>query len=241
MPDAPDWYTYRLQSPRHVVGDVGELAARLGSPDVFDRQGDVIFYDRFQHGLSAWRTTVAGAGAALKASVDNAQWPGLCVQGETPSDGGLFLFMTRNFACLDTERVGLEVAINPEDLNDYFLFDIAYDNTEIKYTGRLKVDQSNTRLQVQDETGGYQTFDAAAGPFYGTGYYANYKLVIDLSTGLYARVLWNQTIYDVSEYQLYPGTPGSTPYLAVNLWMFGNNGENDTVRLGHVIVTAAEP
>jgi len=241
MPDAPDWYNYRPSSSRHVLGDIGELAARLGSPDVYDRQGDVLWYDRFQHGASAWLAVVGGTGAELKPSADNTFWPGFCLKAVTPSNGANQVYMQHFLPCLDTERVGLEVSLNPETLCKYFQLDIYYDNTDISYLGRLRIDVENNELQVLDEAGAYQAFVTGLEPFYGTAIYTTFKMVIDLKEGTYARVMRNQSTYDVSDYQLYPNAPGATPYLEVELWLRGTSGENDVVNLGHVIVTAAEP
>lgn len=56
----PDWGEY---SPQEVVSkllDNAELAARLGSPVLFDRRGTVIFMDDFNCGVNHWDTVTKG-------------------------------------------------------------------------------------------------------------------------------------------------------------------------------------
>ena len=51
---APDWFGTTPQGMVHRVADLAELAARLGSPDVFDRRGNVLFMDSFENGQNNW-------------------------------------------------------------------------------------------------------------------------------------------------------------------------------------------
>jgi len=48
---APDWWGTEQTSTVHLVQDVGELAARLGSIVTFDRRGNVIWLTSFEDGL----------------------------------------------------------------------------------------------------------------------------------------------------------------------------------------------
>ncbi len=51
MADAPDYFIYNQYSSKVAMIDQGELAVRLGSLDVYDRRGKVIWwYDPVQHG-----------------------------------------------------------------------------------------------------------------------------------------------------------------------------------------------
>lgn len=43
----------------HAVADLGELAARLGSIDTFDRRGDIVWYDDFEALFNKWAPIVA--------------------------------------------------------------------------------------------------------------------------------------------------------------------------------------
>lgn len=46
------------------VQDMGELAVRLWSPDLYDRRGNVLFMDSFEAGIMKWDGVGVGAGAA---------------------------------------------------------------------------------------------------------------------------------------------------------------------------------
>lgn len=58
----PDWGLVGPKQTIYGLDDVGEAAARLGSPVIWDRRGDVVLMDSFEHGTCQSATTVFGAG-----------------------------------------------------------------------------------------------------------------------------------------------------------------------------------
>jgi len=58
----PDWWGGAPKSTTYALGDMAELAVRLGSIVSFDRRGDVIWLDSFNNGLAGWLSDVAGTG-----------------------------------------------------------------------------------------------------------------------------------------------------------------------------------
>jgi len=75
---APDWSKYRRDAATFSVEDLAEHAARLGSIDVFDRRGDVLFLENFEHGLGAWATGALGAGDSVAISPAWSRSGGYC-------------------------------------------------------------------------------------------------------------------------------------------------------------------
>ena len=55
--DYPDFGITDTVQAKSIITDMGELAARLGAPNVFDRLGSIVWYDDFQYGLSRWTAT----------------------------------------------------------------------------------------------------------------------------------------------------------------------------------------
>jgi len=50
----PDWGEYSPQGEVSKSLDLAEIAVRLGSPVIYDRNGTVLFMDTFQYGLIRW-------------------------------------------------------------------------------------------------------------------------------------------------------------------------------------------
>ena len=64
--DMPDDYIYLPGSGKSTLGDMGELASRLGSPVTYDRRGSVYWYDTFESGISGYFIGLSGAGASIR-------------------------------------------------------------------------------------------------------------------------------------------------------------------------------
>ncbi len=62
----PDWAGTAAQSITAPVADMGELAARLKSVDVYDRRGNVILADNFDGGAQTWQFVNSGAGETIQ-------------------------------------------------------------------------------------------------------------------------------------------------------------------------------
>src|SRR3989304_7205960 len=63
--DMPDDYPWLVGGRRSLLLDQAELAARIGSFNVYDRRGQVIWFDHFQSGIAPWLRFEHGTGAAV--------------------------------------------------------------------------------------------------------------------------------------------------------------------------------
>ena len=73
-----------------------ELAARLGSPDTFDRRGDVLWMDDFESGLK-WRTSLLGTGSLIDLTATMAASGGKCCRLVTGSANNDYAYLLRHF------------------------------------------------------------------------------------------------------------------------------------------------
>jgi len=83
----PDYGMYTLANTIYRLTDMGELAARLGSINTYDRRGDVIFLDSFESGLTAWSPSSACTGSDLVQSAKHARSGGFSAKFVCGSDG----------------------------------------------------------------------------------------------------------------------------------------------------------
>lgn len=191
--------------------DIGELAARLGSIDTFDRRGNVIDLDDFESPILTWHTAASSTGMVRHTSIQ--AWSGaqsvqlLC--GILVDD---YAQMNKRFSSLAPGKVGMEVHWRldnwggPGNDADYYFrllhsrvdgtadyhFQIRYDRT----LGRWYfLTDKNTEAPILE-----QSMGDAWQPF---------KLVIDTTTGKYERVILSAQEIDMSEYGGYVTTPAS--------------------------------
>lgn len=238
--DQPDNYPWMPGSERSVLADLGELAVRLGSPVVWSRSGEVIWYETFSHGLATFRFTATGNSTA-KPDVDYTLYGGFCLKLTADAASFPQCILDRMFTPTDVGRWGLEVAIAFFDDYDSFWFNfIRFDATN-KHQAGIKLDQDASELQYRDDANAWQKITTLPETQFGLGAYHFIKLVADYDDDLYSHVIFQNTRYDLSDYGLYVATNSAGPYNAIEMVFQGRDGETDVARLGLVILTSNEP
>ena len=53
-----DFGQYAVKEVSASISDMGEVAARLGSIDIYDKRGDVVFFDNFEGAFLRWNRSV---------------------------------------------------------------------------------------------------------------------------------------------------------------------------------------
>lgn len=222
--DLPDWGALSAQQVVYEITDLGELAARLGSIDTFDRRGDVIWMDDFECGLKAWRVfggtadlsrsrALSGCYSArlVDASVTHEEpYPVLTPMGVEMTFSGLgsvtwvqFRMDLYDGANLSSAWVRWQSAGTLEILGPF--------GTWVQVATGVEFDDEPTR------------FD-------------HWKLVVNWDAGRYERLLVNSTTYVLTSYGFYVSVDTSTPRLSIDVHTSGG-----TVYLDNVILTYNEP
>jgi len=67
------------------------------------------------------------------------------------------------------------------------------------------------------------------------------KIIADLTTGKYDKLLLNATEIDLSAITMYSGADATAPHISWLIWFHGRNAVNDVIYLDNVFITAAEP
>jgi len=99
----------------HTSTDIAELAARLGSPDTFDRRGNVLWYDDFEGGVEKWTYVTDGVGGGLEWSAESSKTGRFSAKLKTPPNDASYGQMRCRIAYPQTSRVGLEIAFSIPD------------------------------------------------------------------------------------------------------------------------------
>ena len=237
----PDWYNIKKQGAVSALGDLGELAVRLGSIVSFDRRGDVVWLDGFEEGKNKWVATTWGTGAAVGLDQNyarNGYWSLKLTAGK---NGLARADVYRKLPRPIMSKMGFEVsfAFDTNLDNIRLLFDL-YDGAYL-HEPLATYDYANTRLRVRDEGGDWQ--DVATGVDVYESYYPFWtmKLVVDFAKQKYVRLIFNETEYDLSAYSyLYTEDTGN-PLLRPGVQNNGIAAANAIVYLDDVIITQNEP
>ena len=195
---APDWFGAHPQGLVHRISDMAELAARLGSPDVFDRRGNVMFMCSFENGASGWTFLPSGGVAAGYPSANTVRGGALCLNVFTDALAGAGSIWYRFIPLPMISRFGVEIAFGlPTDVRDVLLSIWVFTGTVWStYTTRWR--QSTGVLSVLNAAGAWETV-ASPGPLR-TSNTAGYvlKMVADPMNLRYVRIVFNAQSYDAS-------------------------------------------
>lgn len=237
----PDFDITNAQTTTYQVTDLGELAARLGSIDTFDRRGDIIWLDDFEIAPLKWQVSGTGIGNTQARDATSAHNGGWCCMLITGNAAGNTASMYKILPIYDDQRVGFEASIETStDLRTIDMPMVWYDGTT-KMQGTVRIDVVNSKLQLYNSAGAY--VDVATGIYLvpATACYHMIKGVVDYKTGKYVRIMVDGITYDVSAYSLRTTAVAMGPYLRLDVIVTNNAVFNRGINVDDVIVTINEP
>lgn len=237
----PDWGAAAPTATIATVDDLGELAARLGSPVTFDRRGNVVYIDQMQWGIESWvQTNISGTGA-IAWSADRYLSHGKSLS-IAPTNGTVSqIEAARYYPTLRPGQVGVELALSWGDLADQttlILIPAASEFPRRSYSLRLS---GAGVLQYQANGGGWVNLAsnsdlvvAAAGRWHFV------KLVVDTTNHKWVRLIYDNTEYDLSSIVAAEGVFSTVgPLIAIR--SLSEAPSNGIVYVDNVIFTQNEP
>lgn len=236
----PDWSNVRREVSYILREDLAELAARLGSIDVFDRRGYVIWWDDFRHGMGAWSTTLDGTGAAAALSASGPKWPPFCLKLTGGSNSDRSAKITRDFGPATAGGMGLEVSI--DFLSDFFDFrlELELDNDVAYYLPSIKFSSDTDKIYYFADTGFWLELDDLPLMYHTFSGYHNLKLVVDFDTGYYIRFLLDDVEYDLSDFAIYNTPTFGNYHLRAMIYFRSKDGQNNSCYVDGVMITRDE-
>lgn len=217
-----------------------ELAARLGSPVVYDQDGRVQLIETFEQGLSQWLLSQSGLGADAVITPEYFHNGGYSVKmtGGRTLEGRIQI--SHSQGSFPRGKIGLAVAYSaPAPIDRIELELRVYDGTTRHYV-RLKLDDVNNKLFVYDDTPDWQEVgDANIYTYYAYRFHF-VKITADVLTDTYGELRYNQQEIDVSAYSLHTEDSNMPPRMDILLWVYSNAGDNNVVYMDDVILTVEE-
>ena len=242
-------YFVRTQSPLGMyLGGEGisreEQAARGGSIDVYDRRGEVIWYDDFEDGLMHWDTELSGTGAAVGLSVATALRGSTALRMTTGSDASVYAGVTRPIAVPKfVNAFGIESSWSCDaDVTEaIFLLD-AYTGSLVLHWGVRSVIATG---QTSILTGAATWTNVDTGTIYPVftdiKHFIQFKFVIDPVTLAYKRFLVAQLDIPVAPYTGYYGASAAYGHLQLTGRAIGVAASNAVAYADNFILTQNEP
>jgi hypothetical protein len=225
-----------------------ELAARLGSPDVYDRLGDVLLIDSFEHGDNPWLLTLGAAGSAGGLTAASSRSGGYAYQLDTASTLNDSVTISRLVAPHTLRRFGIEASFTvPSALDDgapqasvLFVQLQVFDGATV-HRGSARLTLTAGQMAVESTGAAYQDTGAALAIYSRSMAYHTLKFVIDVQTDLYARLRLDSTSFAVSTVALATAVSATRPLIQAILTLQTSAAAVASNRWDDVILTQNEP
>lgn len=199
----------------HPVTDWGELALRLNSPNAYQRSGNVVLMDNFEHGLEKWSSLVIGGSGSFDLSQDSAKTGFYSGKIITDTYFPTIVRIQRGVGLLNLGRLGLEISLASPDRNfilDAYLYLLSGSRW---YQAGLRVNCYTNRLYLFDPDVNWVLVDSAIGAKWSGYIYNTIKLVADFSLARYAHLFFNERSYNVSDQAFFNVASSALPYVAM--------------------------
>jgi len=236
----PDFWGVNPRTTTHAVGDVGELAVRLGCGDIYDRRGNVIYITSFENGLSGWLTgsgggnsdvyyvvhpTKTGHGAVLFSldAVSNA-WANIYRSMQYPVLGGVGMEFSFAFSAY---------------LEDIFVKVDQYSESSGCHWG-ARYYHPDGKVQIYGSGGGWIDVATIGQLSSELTVFHTMKIVADTLMAKYVRLMIDDHCYDISNEDILTTNWPVPSYVKIQITAH-NQGDNPVeVRIDDVIFTQNE-
>ena len=239
--ETPDWGVLSSQVTVFPMNDLGELAVRLGSIVTFDRRGDVIMLEDFEHGLNRWSLNVAGGASAIDLSTAWHRSGDFSCRLVAVTNGLTATQMLRALALPVLSRLGLEWSFNlPDVIGDLSLRLNLYDGINVT-DFRVRWRDGDNDLQYWSSAGAWVTFATNVDLSTTNVAVHTAKLVVDGPNAQYSRFLLDNNVYSLANIAGRQTAAAALTRFDVIFELIADAGETRTAYLDDVIATQNEP
>lgn len=237
----PDWGLIAVGTLGYSLDDLAELAARLDSPVIYDRRGQVVLLDSFEHGLGLCLPVAIAAGDAYALRDDASRHGSVSLQFQMAGaamSGGTVTWIV---PILGLPRCGIEISFGYSQHVATVQWSMQYYDGLQQHQAFVAYIVATGALQYLDHTGAFQTFGAVT-PFYVSDQPTHTaKLVADFDTHYYMRFLLDQSVYDLTPYAVRSTVSIVGPRLEAGFATSGDLGQDSRSTVDRCILTQNEP
>lgn len=237
----PDFGLYTATPVASGISDPGEAAARLGGINIYDRRGWTVWMDDFESPSLNWFATFGVPGE--KPVLSTAQkWMGAqsvyfsCPAGAAPEST-----LYRYFPLIKQGKFGIEFWLSGYTLTTAYFFlglDI-YDGVD-NILAEMKIDLETNIISINTAAGwkavATGSFETAITPLF-----IPVKLVVDMDTNKYVRLLVGATEFDISTHSMIDFGDTTKEYFQCLFRLYGDADGDMYAWLDNFILTQNEP
>jgi len=237
----PDYTTkYKMVKVFSQI-DSGELAARLGSINTFDRRGNIVWMDDFEDTATKWGYSLTGGRGSIVTSNARAWTGDQSMQIVTGAQVDDMALMEKYFSLLSDTRLGLELRVTRTGSNSMFYMGLYGDNGTNQYNGTLRWNWSNGHVDYRDSGGGWPNLKDDVLMDITDEHWLPLKVVIDWDNLEYVRALVEDQEYDLTGEALSFGATSGNRFILIWIWLIVSGAVSKDCWIDNVILTQNEP
>lgn len=237
----PDYTTkYRMAT---VFGQIdnSELAARIGSVNTFDRRGNVVFIDDFEGSTLFWESATSGTDADVSIVADRGKLGSQSCK-LTAGDGATGqAYIYRLLGAQVLGKLGIESSFTIDSDTTRVDLELRYYDGINYHSGMVRYVKASDKFQIWDTTLGYvDVLTSYSLDFLNTAFHTM-KLVIDIDTKKYVRLLVNNQSIDLSAYTLKEYADATKTSIRFGIYHVSAEASAAPIWVDNIIITQNEP
>jgi hypothetical protein len=225
----------------HALFDLGELAVRLGSPNMYDRLGDVLFQDSFEYGLVRWLTAPEGDNSYVKISgiyAKTGSWSAALQCGTLAGDyAQINCSLPFPYNC----KYGFEFSFALWQRINVIWINVAVGDGAYSSNYRISYYPITDYVYYRNNAGVNVEVDNGFNMYHTYQNWQTIKMVVDLTKNTYDRLRVNDNVYDLSGIGTYRYAAVSEKMISVSIRIEPQAGFQEPAYIDDVIVTFNEP
>ena len=237
----PDWGFQRAVTQVFPSLDLAELAVRLGSPDIFNRSGTMLFYDDFSLGLTKGKPAQTQAGTVPALSVARAGLSGYTALCKTAAVVDAESYMFYRVSIPQLTKMGLEGGMDLGENGAMWQLRLYTWDGTFQHLAGLRFDPSIDTLYYWSSAATWVAAATNLSHLVDDYLFHVMKLIIDPATKKYVRAIYNDRVIDLSTISYQTIAETTAPSVAINAAAVARTAAVWTTYLSHVIFTINEP
>lgn len=237
----PDFGAYASKEVSASISDIGELAARLGAINIYDKRGDVVDFDNFEEPILKWAKTENGGSIYLHSAVVKSGSQSCALL--TSAGIGDSVSIKKMLNVTPSKRIGLEFSFGTP-ISGLLKALPEYWDGEDYYEPAVELDLDNHLLYVYEGALYTRTLVGDVGTLYyilGGHFFYTMKLVVDFETGKFVRIMFGRYEWDISTLSIFKGPDPSAPHLEFDIYRENTDAVARLTSIDDFIFTQAEP
>jgi len=236
----PDWYNITPLVQIHASEDINELAARLGSADVFDRRGNVTRIYTFESGM----------GDVIALTNTPGSYNYLTI---FPSYHGLpvvDMYTYYNASAINTvygygadvlaSSLGIEFIFTQMNYADTAVFGFSYIIDGHVYDASILLGLSAQSMHYYNSSGTWTQIAGSYNTAWARPIFHHLKIAIDIASNQYLRVIFDHNHISLTGNALHNSTTSDCPCLIWKAEQYGSSSIDCHLYLAAVILTINE-